>query len=138
MVARWTTQLRPGGVLAVDEVEEIRSEHALLREYEAMVEALVASRGASVSAGPAVDALTRGPGWRKASSELVGFRVPVAAAARMFGMNLATWRDDPFVRRTYGRATVERVAAGLASLSSSGTDGTVTWVLRHATFVRNG
>jgi SAM-dependent methyltransferase len=138
VVAAWMTQVRPGGVLAVDEVEYIETPDPVLARYEELVVALVASRGALMCAGPVLDRMEDGDGWRLQSSRLVEHRVPVELAARMYGMNLRTWRDDPAVTGACSQESLDRLAKDLAGLAGATGAGEVRWGLRQALFRRSG
>lgn len=95
IVGRWTTKLRPGGLLALDEVEFIETGQPTLQRYEEIVVALVASRGGSMYAGPIIDEITGGDGWRRRISRRRVYPVPLAKAAEMYAMNLRTWAKQP-------------------------------------------
>jgi trans-aconitate 2-methyltransferase len=130
------TQLAAGGLLLVDEVEWIDARHPVLATYERMVLDLVGSQGAPMYAGPIVDTLRRGDGWVQRSSRVRVVPVATAAAARMYGMNLATWRDDPHIRDRYDPDAVNQLADDLAALAESvGTDE-ITWGVRQVVFER--
>lgn len=120
LVERWRSQLRPGGVVVADEVESIEAPPGVLRDYEELVVALVAAEGGPMYAGPLLARL---------GGECVEVPVDAAVAARMYGMNLATWRD-----RALGLASaddLDRVAAGLGRLvDGHGAQRPVRWVLR--------
>lgn len=117
VVDRWRGAPAPGGVLLLDELEDIQPPPGVLRDYEELVTALVASEGADMYAGRALAGL---------GGEPVAFDVDAPVAARMFGMNLATWGDDAVRRGLVDPAGVERLAAGLAAV----TGGTARWVHR--------
>ena len=138
VVARWMTQLRPGGVLAVDEVEYIDTPDPVLERYEELVVTLVGSRGALMYAGPVIDAMAGGDGWRRGPSQLVEHLVPVELAARMYGMNLRTWRDDPAITAVCSQDSLDRLANDLDERSRSTGDPPVRWGLRQALFLRSG
>ena len=121
LVDVWTTQLRGGGVLVLDEVEAIEAPPGVLRDYESLVADLVAAEGGSMYAGP----LLAGRGGR-----CVDLHVDTATAARMYAMNLATWRDDALQRGLAGPDDLHRIGAGLAALESGPGAGSVRWVLR--------
>lgn len=131
-VARsWRTQLAPGGVLLLDEIDAIVSDVEVLREYEQVVTELVASRGAVMAAGPELDGVATDAA---ADGTLVlddrfAFPVDVAAAARMFRLNLAIWGDDPAMAHRRRDGTLERLARGLDALVVHPA-GTITWHLR--------
>jgi trans-aconitate 2-methyltransferase len=135
-VAGLTTQLAVGGRLLVDEVEWIDTTHPVLAEYERLVVDLVGSRGAPMYAGPIVNALRGGGGWVQRSSRVRVVPVATADAAAMYGMNLATWRDDPYVREHHDRAAIDALAHGLGALAASPDLGGITWGLRQVVFER--
>jgi hypothetical protein len=63
--------------------------------------------------------------------------VPVAEAARLYGMNLATWRDDPHVVEHHPAGVIDRLATDLAGLAADPDAGTITWGVRQAVFARD-
>ena len=116
VVARWRSQLRPGGVLLLDEVAYIHTDDPTLGWYEAVVVGLVASRGADMYAG------ARLPG-----ATIVELPVDARRAAAMYALNLQVWRDDPWVVEHVANVDVLAVA-----LTEVGADATVTWGLAQA------
>jgi SAM-dependent methyltransferase len=137
-VAAWATQLRGGGRLLVDEVEWIETSHPVLAAYEEVVLGLVRSRGGLMYAGPTVDALHDGPGFRQCSSIVREVAVATADAARMYSMNLATWRDDPHVRETHPVEMIDRLAKDLEALTRSPGASEITWGVRQVAYERTG
>jgi SAM-dependent methyltransferase len=121
LVDRWRSQLRPGGVLVLDEIESMTTPPGPLRRYEELVVALVAAEGGTMCAGP----LLAGFGGR-----LPEVDVDAGRAARMYGMNLATWRHEARRRGLADDARLDRLAADLADLAEHPTDDVVHWVLR--------
>jgi len=123
LAERWRGQLAAGGVLLLEEVEAIEAPAGVLADYERLVTALVAAEGGTMAIGPALGAALGGA--------TVEVPVDVADAARMFGLNLATWGPDAVRRGLAGAAEVERLADGLGGMAERppGT-GTVGWVLR--------
>ena len=53
IVARWATQLNPGGLLLIEEVETIRTTHPVFARYLQIVEAMLASQSNRLYAGAA-------------------------------------------------------------------------------------
>jgi trans-aconitate 2-methyltransferase len=130
LVAAWRGQLRPGGVLVVDEVERIGAPPGVLRAYEDLVTALVAAEGGPMAAGPLL-------------APLGGTCVPVpvdgAVAARIFALNLAAWGDDAVARELASSGEVAGIAAGLDALAAGPPGGpTVDWVLRQLVLPETG
>jgi trans-aconitate 2-methyltransferase len=121
LVAQWRRQLGPDGILVLDEVEAIEAPPGALRHYESLVVALVATGGGAMYAGPILAAL---------GGTCVEALVDQAVAARMYGMNLATWRDDALERGLVGAADLDWLTAELAALETRPGERSVRWVLR--------
>jgi len=127
LVDRWRSQLRPAGLLVLDEIESMTTPPGPLRRYEDLVVALVAAEGGAMCAGPLLADL----GGRCPEID-----VDAARAARMYGMNLATWRHEARRRGLAGDAELDRLAGDLAELAELGhqaehpTGDPVHWVLR--------
>jgi trans-aconitate 2-methyltransferase len=135
VVAGWAGQLRPGGLLLLDEVDWIRTDNPVLDLYEQIVSAMVASRGAQINVGPRIVGLS-GEGWRRRSNTFRRYDVTTADAARMYSMNLATWRRDPFVLANHDSSAIDDLASGLDELTHSSSEGEITWGLRQVAYER--
>ena len=123
VVARWRTQLAPGGVVVLEEVEAIEAPPGVLADYERLVTAVVAGGGGTMAIGPALGAALGG--------RSVDVPVDVVDAARMFGLNLATWGGDAVARGLATADEVDRLARELAALAAIGRGtAVVRWVLR--------
>lgn len=130
LVAAWRGQLRPGGVLVVDEVERIGAPPGVLRTYEDLVTALVAAEGGPMAAGPLLAPL---------GGTCVPMPVDGAVAARIFALNLAAWGDDAVARGLATPGEVAGIAAGLDTVAAGPAGGpTVDWVLRQLVLPATG
>ena len=138
VVRAWMSQLELGGVLALDEVEWIRTDDPTLRRYLTMLSALLKARGSSLAAGPMVARFDGGRDGRKRTSVVRVHPVPVALAAEIFALNLATWREDPFVRDSQRPEDLDALAAALDELVKGPKKSTATWGMRQMTFERSG
>jgi trans-aconitate 2-methyltransferase len=129
----WGRELGYGGLLLVDEVEAIEPAEEVLREYLAVVAALVQHSGGELYVGPQLDALAP-DGLRKVISR--GFQQQVSSphAATMFRMNLETWRSNPFIVETYGDAKMDELATRLEALRDSGSDTMNLWTMRQIAY----
>jgi SAM-dependent methyltransferase len=127
-------QLTPIGRLLVDEIEWMDIHHPVFRAYEEIVLDLLGSRGAPMYAGPIVDRLRAGPGWHQAASEVRVVPVATADAARMFAMNIVTWRDDPHLRAHHAAGDIQRLGRELDALTRSPATGEITWGMRQVVF----
>ena len=123
VLARWATQLAPGGLLLLDELEGISSDEPAFVAYLAIARDVVEGAGGRLFVGPELATLDDPPGTERASEEVVSFAIAPTDSARIFGMNLAVLiergeidRDDglvealdAIVRRGDGSATIWRM-----------------------------
>ena len=131
MIAAWSTQLAPGGLLLLDEVESIRTAHPRFAMYIRMVEGLLAHECGTLFVGPVLDALPERKTIRRRSSAVARLPVPDRTAAAMFALNLASWREHPWVRAQYAADTLERLAVELEAIAGADDARTsIEWQLR--------
>jgi len=123
LVERWRTQLRPGGVLVLDELNAMDPPPGPLRTYEDVVVEVVAAGGGAMYAGPLLASL----GGRS-----VEHLVDSAAAARMYAMNMPSWRHRAVAGGIATDAELDELAAGLAAVAERPGESTVRWVLYQA------
>jgi trans-aconitate 2-methyltransferase len=132
----WATQLAPGGLLLVDEVERIRTTGSALRRYLDTAAALLAARGHSLEIGGALHRLPDPPGLVRRHDRVARLAPPAARAAELFAQNLAVWRDDAVSAEVATEAGLDRLATGLATVATGSADGTIAWELRQLAFQR--
>ena len=119
-LAHWAGAMRPPGLLVCEEPVRYRSDDALFVEYEAIVTAVVAKRGATLWAGPVLD--RDPPGCTRVLDRVVEHPVRVGRAAAMFWRNAATWGSEV----DGASDLIER----LRVLERADPDDQVTWELR--------
>ena len=129
----WGRELVYGGMLLVDEVESIEPADELLKEYLDIVAALIRQSGGELYIGPQLEQL-RPDGLRRVISR--GFRQEVSSphAAKMFRMNLETWRTNPFIVETYGASAMDDLAGRLEALRDSGSEAGNLWIMRQIAY----
>jgi ubiquinone/menaquinone biosynthesis C-methylase UbiE len=133
-VARFTSQLAPGGRLLLDEVEWIRSEAPPFRRYLALVEAVLASQGQCLFVGPRVAELSAS-GARARESRVREFPVDPRDAAGMFSLNWETLREHAAVAARTTASERDELADALAALRDGGAQAPpITWGLRQVGF----
>jgi trans-aconitate 2-methyltransferase len=135
--AKWSTQLRPGGILLLEEVEWIRTTDPVFGLYLEMVAAMLERQGNNLYVGPLLEAMADPPDMSRRSSQLATFAPASRQAAKMFLMNLRVWREEPFVREVYGEETLSNLESDLAPLAESGSSGKITWGLRQLAYQRD-
>jgi len=109
---RWAGALAPGGRLLVEETEWIEAADPVLQDYETRVRAVVASQGAPMTAGPLLADVGDGPEVRVLDNRVRVVAVPVATAARIYELNLASWRHDPYAAEHYAPAARPSSSSG--------------------------
>lgn len=130
----WTTQLNDRGLLVVDEIEWIATEHPILQAHLRLVTSLVATTGAQMCAGPALAGLNDLPGLRRRSMQVAELPVPTAIAATMFTMSLDSWGEQAVVSGLCDRAELTELVAAMSELRSSNETGQITWGLHQAAY----
>jgi trans-aconitate 2-methyltransferase len=133
VVAKWATQLERGGLLLLEETETIHTFHPAFGRYLAIVEAMLASQSSQLYAGRLIADLDSPGGLKCTFSELRSIPVRNGDAARMFALNLKTWRDSEFVRTNYSSGFImelENDLAGIAAIESPARE--IEWEMRQS------
>jgi trans-aconitate 2-methyltransferase len=116
---RWMAALDPGGVLLIEDLEEIRTPPGPLQTYEEISAQVVRSGGGLMYAGPRLAAL---------GGRLATVTVPGATAARIYLVNVERWKNEG------GVAAAPETLAALVNDLRATVDGdhgaTVSWVVR--------
>jgi trans-aconitate 2-methyltransferase len=94
VLAGWATQLVPGGVLMVDELDRAETDDAAFRRYLEVAVAVIERQGSALFAGPAIAAADAPAGTQIVSNDTATIELSPADAGRMFGMNLRVLRRD--------------------------------------------
>ncbi|MCY3783219.1 MAG: class I SAM-dependent methyltransferase [Chloroflexi bacterium] len=129
-LAAWATQLRPAGLLLLDEVSDIWTTHPVFQRYLEMVEQVVAAGGGQLYAGKAMEQLIPGDELAVVSSRLVEHPVRTAQAAAMFRLNIANWGASPAARAVFSAPVIAEVAAELDGLAASPSRREIVWGMR--------
>ncbi|MDP9333361.1 MAG: methyltransferase domain-containing protein [Actinomycetota bacterium] len=123
-LACWAAALRAGGLVVCEEPVRYGSDDPVFARYEEVVTAVVAARGGTLWAGPALD--DDPPMCRRALDRVVEHPVPAARAAAMFWRNAATWGGE--------RDLVD----ALREIERSNRADVVMWELRQTVWTKTG
>ena len=128
----WASQLRPAGLLLVDETADIQTTQPTFRRYLDAAERMLQGQGSDLYVGRRVELLGRVPGLRRVSSRLVNHPVATGATASMFRLNLDAWGANPHA----GLSDQDRtdLAAELDDLTSSTASNQIQWQMRQVVF----
>jgi trans-aconitate 2-methyltransferase len=135
-LATWATQLAPGGLLLVDEVERIHTADPALRGYLEVAGALLASRGQTLEVGPVLHRLPDPPGLARVHDRIAVLAPPATAAAAMFAQNLAVWGGQALQDGVVAAPARHALAGDLAAVAEGARPATITWELRQLAFQR--
>jgi trans-aconitate 2-methyltransferase len=136
IIERWATQLHPGGLLLIEEVEWIRTDQPSLRAYLEIVSALLEQQGNRLYIGAQLDAMQ--PGGLSRRMSLV-CRLPVSTrqAATMFSLNMHTWKNQSFIQQHYSLSMIESLEAALQRLAETATsEREIQWGIRQLAYER--
>ena len=136
-IDNWSAHLRPGGVLAIEENDWIRTVQPAFARYLEIVEAMLADAGQKLYVGAELERADDWPQLVKVSSDVVPVTVEDRAAAGMFVPNLATWRNRPYVVENTSAGELDRLHHDLEDLAhdSSG-QRSITFGQRRLVFRR--
>jgi trans-aconitate 2-methyltransferase len=125
----WAGELRPGGLLLVEEVEWIGTGEPTFGRYLEVVRGLLAARGHRLEVGPAL-AEARPSGLRTLSSTVAILAPDPQRVASAFLLNLRAWGDDPEI----AGPLVEELGASLARMAAGGAARSIRWGLRQLAY----
>ncbi len=136
-IARWGTSLPPGGLLALEEPEEIHTSSPVFSTYLEIVDEMLQSQANQLYVGRDLDRAPAPPPLVKRASRLGELRVSPVDAATMFSLNLQTWKQHPFVRKHRSAAEVSRLERDLAGIRDGEAEGVeLVWNLRQLVYER--
>ena len=137
VITLWKDQLRPEGLLLLEEVERIDTTIPALVTYLDIQQAMLTHQNNDLYIGPRLDALTASGKLHRRSSNVRTLQIPAHRAAAMFHMNLDVWRHNDFVQQTYAPATLDSLEQDLHALSQGHSDDpSVEWQLRQIVMER--
>ena len=127
----WVSQLRPGGLLLIEEVEYIDTANPAFVTYLDMQQEMLAHQRNTLFIGPRIDATTRSERLNRRASSTREVSVTGNRAAAMFEMNLGVWRHSDFVRGRWEHATLDRLEQDLHLIANGNTDeASIHWRMR--------
>lgn len=133
----WGTQVRSRGLLLLDEVEWIRTDHALFQTYLGIVAAMLEQQANQLYIGPVLDQYQPGGDLKRQLSRVYQLPVSTRQAATMFSLNIPSWKSQPFIQATYPPEMIEQIERELRDLAEHATgEGEITWSMRQVVYQR--
>jgi trans-aconitate 2-methyltransferase len=135
VIERWATQLCPRGLLLLEEVEWIRTERSLFRDYLDIVAAMLEQQANHLYIGTLLDQQPLAPGLKHRMSRVYHIPVSTAQAATMFSMNIAVWKNQPFIQQKYAASLISQIERDLCELAETSTsEGEIEWGMRQLAY----
>jgi SAM-dependent methyltransferase len=137
VLARWATQLQPGGRLVLEEVEQIGTAHPVFGRYLELVARVAAHDGVSLFIGPILATLEPVEELVRIGSEVRPLAVKNATAASLFQSNLRGWRTHPAVLADVGADDLRALERDLARVATrQGEAYDTEWSVRQVAYER--
>ncbi|MBI4830044.1 MAG: class I SAM-dependent methyltransferase [Candidatus Lindowbacteria bacterium] len=136
LLTRWETQLKPHGLILIDEVESIQTNNLTFAAYLEIVAAMLANQSAELYVGPIVNRFTNTANLEKRVSQVSRLRVSNRQAAKMFYLNMQSWKSQPFVRGASSPSVISGLEQKLSAMINSGGGAEIEWGLRQIVFQR--
>ncbi|MDE2702332.1 MAG: class I SAM-dependent methyltransferase [Chloroflexota bacterium] len=140
VIETWVSQLCPGGILLIEEVEFIDSRIDEFVLYLGIQQSMLASQANALYVGPLLGMMTGFENARLISSNVTRLDVAAPRAASMFHMNLASIREREFVRDNYDASRIDELYRGLLAIadckSQVSAHPAVKWGLRQISLER--
>jgi len=137
VVAGWATQLAPGGLLVLEEVESIATSSRVLARYLEIVDRMLESQSNRLYIGAELEGAAPPASVEKRHSGIRELTVAPSDAAAMFVLNLHAWRRHPFVRVNITAAEIERLGRELRALQAHADPSVeIVWRLRQIVYGR--
>lgn len=134
VVQAWGTQLAPDGRLVLDEVEHIDTSVATFARYLEIAGTMIESYGADLYVGGCLREADAPAGLELVSSGTAVIAPSTSVVARIFAMNLATWRTDPWVTEHIDGAEIAHIDGGLHELAARDAHGEIVWTHRQVVY----
>jgi SAM-dependent methyltransferase len=131
----WLDTVARGGVLAIEEVDRIDTDDPVFAEYLGITSGLMADRGGALYVGRQLGATARALGEFVVVDMSATVEPATAESAGIFALNLASWRDDPWVVDHHG-TRLDALAAGLREREGAPGGGRIRWTLRQVAIAR--
>ncbi len=113
----WADLLVPRGMLLLQEVALLDSEHPTLTRYYQLVEALQAQYKQSLYIGRELEGIARSAPFIVEHHGQRLFELPAHVMATLHALNLPTWKSDPVAMRNFDPKEIAEVEQGLLRIA---------------------
>ncbi len=136
-VTAWAGELRPGGVVVVEEPERIDTDDPDFCRYLELAAAVVADRGGDLYVGHELVDLTAPQGASIVVQRDAALEVRAGAAATIFALNLGIWGHDPVLAGVTSPGEASALLERLRDRRDDPATGVIRWHMRQVVMVKS-
>jgi len=137
LLADWASQLHVGGLILAEEVEAVCTKNSVFAFYIDTVAAMLKARDCELYVGRIIDRFDAPAPLRRLTSEVTDVTLTRPQAARLFHMNIQTWRRTEFITLNYCGEMIDELARDIEALTHASTERVdVTWRMRQVVYER--
>ena len=129
-ISSWGKSLELGGILLIEEVDNIVTKVEVFDEYIKILSRMLARHGNELFVGKRLASAEWNSDLCVEINRTTEVRPTTEQAARMFLQNLSNWRHDAYVNATYTSEKLESLANELGRLTSFADNGRISWEMR--------
>lgn len=116
-LTRWANLLVPRGMLLLQEISLLDSEHPTLTRYYQLVDALQSQYNQALYIGRDLEAIARQAPFIIEHQGQRLFELPAHVMATLHALNLPTWKTDPVASRNFDPKEIAEVEQGLLRIA---------------------
>jgi protein-L-isoaspartate O-methyltransferase len=137
VIEQWASQLNARGLIVIEENEWIRTTQRAFARYLEIVEAMLASSSQRLHVGAELAADDSWNSLAVVTTEVVPIEAREGDTARMFVLNIGTWKTQPYIIQHYTSGEIDELAAELARLAEQDSDSRSITFGRRRLVLRN-
>jgi len=141
-IKKWSKQMNPEGMLLFEETEAIKTNIPVFQKYITIAEQVLKANENLLYTGKFLDNANYEPEFKKKFSGIYNVPAAVKDAAKMFLLNLPSWKDNEFIQKNYNNIEIGEMEGELLKLSKTGESNNnnnlfIEWDLRQVALVKN-
>jgi SAM-dependent methyltransferase len=138
LLENWATQLRPKGLMLIEETEGIQTGHPVFSTYLSIVETLFDHQSKQLCLGPVLNRIKDPEIIKGRINKVREVEVPLRRAATLFFLNLQFWKYHPFIQTSVSSSHIHKLEGDLRGLANESSGETVGWRIQQIAYERMG
>ncbi len=137
IILRWVTQLKPSGLLFIEELEWIHTSTPVFIKYLKILKRMLESYSNNLFVGKVLKRVCNFDSLKLLISKPRNLKVSEKEAANMFFLNLQSLKKQPFIYKNFLSEALNQIEKDLYILANtSGSEKEIEWCLRQLVFER--